>query len=155
MLTERQSGLEVVATFWYLHQADIAKALLESYALEPLLLDEHQIRMRWHLAAALGGVKLAVPPAQAGRARELLAQDYSASLADIDEQALPAHPEELCPICGSDRTQEHMERRLPGPFQWLSALAFLALGLLVPRHRIWIERACSSCGHSWTETVTR
>jgi hypothetical protein len=155
MLTERQSGFEVVATFWYLHEADIAKSLLESYGLEPLLLDEHQIRMRWHLAAALGGVKLAVPPEQAARARELLAQDHTAHLSDIEEQSLPAHPEELCPSCGSDQVQRTTKKRLPGPFQWLYALLFLVLGLLVPRRRIQIDEACNACGHSWSTTITR
>ena len=155
MLTERQSGFEIVATFWYLHEADIGKSLLESYGLEPLLLDDHQIRMRWHLAAALGGIKLAVPPEQAAKAREILAQDHSASLEDIEEQALPPHPEERCPSCGSDQTHQATEKRLPGPFQWLSALLFLALGFLVPRRRIRINQTCSACSYSWSKTVTR
>ena len=60
MFPNRQSGLEIVGNFWYIHEAELAKALLQSEGIPAWVLDEHQIRMRWHLAAALGGVKVAV-----------------------------------------------------------------------------------------------
>ena len=155
MLAERQSGLTIVGRFNYLHEADLAKALLASEGIASWLLDEHQIRQRWHLGAALGGVKLAVAPEHAWRARQILDEDHSEHLAAIPEQELPPHPEELCPRCGAEARIESSGQRLPGPFQWLVSLAFLVLGVLVPRRRFDTVRCCEGCGHRWSRAETR
>jgi len=155
MLPERQSGLAIVGRFSYLHEADIAKALLESEGIESWLLDEHQIRHRWFLAGALGGVKVAVAPQFAEQAQALLSQDLSDSLGDLPEQTLPGHPEEHCPQCGATADFETSTQRLPGPFQWLVSFLFLLLGLLVPRRRFTITRRCGRCSHEWSRTTSR
>jgi len=139
----------------YLHEADLSKALLESEGIEAWLLDEHQIRQRWHLGGALGGVKLAVAPEHAWRARQLLAEDHSAHLSEIPEQELPAHPEEICPLCGAEASEESSAQHSPGPIQWVISLVFLVLGVLVPRRRFTTERACGGCGHRWSHVETR
>lgn len=145
MLPTRQSGLAVVLSCYYLHEADVARALLESEGIEAWILDEHQIRQRWHLAGALGGVKLAVAPQDAARARQLLAEDRSSALGEIEEQVLPPHEDELCPRCGA-ASATHERQRLPGPVQWATSLFFLLLGLLVPRRRVEVRSRCGSCG---------
>jgi hypothetical protein len=151
MLPKRQSGLEIVGNFWYLHEADLAKSFLESQGIRAWVLDEHQIRMRWHLAAALGGVKVAVSPSDAERSRELLAQDHSAALADIPEQSLPPAEDERCPRCHSPESSSTSHLQLATPVQWLqSLLFFLTLGLLVPRRRVRVQRHCAACGHGWS-----
>ena len=155
MLTRRQSGLAVVGSFVFLHEADVARALLESYGIECWLLDEIQVQQRWYLANALGGVKLAVAPAHAYRARELLGEDHSAALDEIPESELPAHPSEQCPQCGGGDTRVSERLRLPGPFGWLVSLGFLIVGFLVPRRRIEQSYSCSSCSHAWTTFETR
>jgi hypothetical protein len=155
MFTEQQTGLAVVGSFFYLHEADLAKALLESYGIEAWILDEHQIRQRWHLAGPLGGVKLAVDPQQATRAREILAQDHSDALREIPEQNLPAHPAECCPGCGAAAATETIRQRAPNLLQWLQSILFLGFGFLVPRRRVVVERACGSCGHRWSITERR
>ena len=155
MFTKNQSGLAVVGRFSFIHEADLAKALLESEGIDSWLLDEHQIRHRWHLGAALGGVKLAVAPEDGPRAVELLAEDRSASLADIEEQALPMHPTEACPRCGGVPNDEVTTQKLPGPIQWAVSLVFLVFGALVPRRRFTTTRHCGECGLDWSEQQTR
>jgi len=155
VLTQHQSGLSVVRSFLYLHEADIAKALLDSYGIEAFILDEHQIRQRWHLGVALGGVKLAVAPECAYRARQVLEDDHSEALEDIEEQALPAHEDELCPRCGGAQTRSREARTFPGPLQWLESLAFLFIGVLAPRRRVRVSRQCVACTHTWSMVETR
>ena len=155
MIPKNQSGLAIVRSYSYLYEADIAKALLESEGIESWLLDEHQIRQRWHLGLALGGVKLAVSPEFASQAQELLDQDFSECLADIPEQGLAASSEEICPNCGEVAHSETSTRRFPGPIQWVVSLFFLCLGLLVPRRRFIVTRECGSCGTEWSISSTR
>ncbi len=155
MLTQRQSGLSVLGSYLYLHEADIAKALLDSYGIESFILDEHQIRQRWHLGVALGGVKLAVAPEHAYRARQVLEEDRSDVLEDIEEQQLPAHEDELCPRCGSAKTRAREARTFPGIFQWAASLFFLFLGVLAPRRRIRVSRECAACDYAWSMDETR
>ena len=155
MLTQRQSGLSVLRSYLYLHEADIAKALLDSYGIESFILDEHQIRQRWHLGVALGGVKLAVAPEHAYRARQVLDEDRSDALEDIEEQKLPAHEDELCPRCGGGETRARETRTFPGIFQWAASLFFLFLGVLAPRRRIRVSRECTACAYAWSVDETR
>ena len=155
MFPERQSGLSIVGRFLYLHEADLAKALLNSEGIESWLLDENQIRHRWHLGGALGGIKLAVAPESAERALDLLAQDFSEALQDIPEQSLPAHAEEICPRCGAAAIREVSTQRVPSAIQWLVSLFFLVLGALVPRRRFTVTRHCGGCGQEWSHSDRR
>jgi len=98
----RQGELEIVGTYRFPHEAALAKTTLEAYGVEAWVLDEKQIRLRWYMGSAAGGVKLAVRGADADTARELLGGDHSADLAAIPETRLPAAPDELCPHCGAD-----------------------------------------------------
>ena len=155
MARNTQSGLEVVGRYAYLHEADLARAFLASEGIRGWILDEHQIRHRWHLGAALGGVKLAVAPAEGARARGLLAEDRSGDLAEIPEQRLTPHIDEICQRCGATAEAEQVSQRLPGPVQWLVSLGFLLLGALVPRRRFSVTRQCGSCGHEWSRVERR
>lgn len=155
MLTNRQSGLTVVRSFLYLHEADIAKALLDSYGIEAFILDEHQVRQRWHLAGAVGGVKLAVADENAYRARQVLEDDYSDVLEDIDEASLPPHEDERCPRCGAASTRAEVKRELPTPREWATSLFFLLFDVLAPRRHVRVKRDCGDCGHVWELRETR
>lgn len=70
-----------VASFDNQADAHIAKGLLEAEGLSPRLADNHLVQTDWLYSAALGGIKLQVPPGEAARARELLSQDRSGVLA--------------------------------------------------------------------------
>lgn len=158
MLSQRQSGLAVVKSCFFLHEADVARALLDSYGIEAWILDEHQIRQQWHLAGALGGIKVAVAPECAYRARQVLAEDYSdvvEELADAEAEPAPAADgDERCPRCGGAATRV-AEQSAPGAREIAASLLWVALGLLVPRRRFEVACRCAACGHAWSVTETR
>ena len=61
---------------------DIAKNLLDSYGVNALILNEHQVRQ---LAGPAGRVRLAVAPEDTDRARQVLEDDQSGVLEDLEE----------------------------------------------------------------------
>jgi hypothetical protein len=70
-------------------EAQIARGLLQAEGIDAHLGDEHAALANWEWRLAIGGTKLHVPQAQAGRARAILqaldAGDYA-----IDDDATPA-----------------------------------------------------------------
>lgn len=155
MIPERQSGFAIVGNFWHAHEAHLAQMYLESQDVPAWVLDEHQVRMRWDLAAAIGGVKLAVRPEDAERARILLSQDHSADLDGIPEQELSPASDERCPRCGVGTAHEARASKLPAVGQWLLALFSLSLGFLVPGRRVSVRRSCPACLHTWSTLERR
>lgn len=69
--------------------AHIALGRLHAEDIFATLADQHLVQTDWLYSPAVGGIKLQVREADAARARELLARDYSA---DVD-QALNLPPE--------------------------------------------------------------
>ncbi len=143
----RQGELEIVSTFRFPHEAALAKTTLEAYGVEAWVLDETQIRLRWFMGSALGGVKLAVREADAETAREILGGDHSADLAGIPEAGLPPAPGELCPHCGSDAL-ERVRGRTSGDVLRRMLLLVLALflGSHAPDDRLTRAWRCRACG---------
>jgi hypothetical protein len=160
MLSQRQSGLVVVKACFFLHEADLARALLESYGIEAWILDEHQIRQQWHLAGALGGVKVAVAPECAYRARQVLEEDYSDVVEEVAEaDSAREEADARCARCGGPVTRGARRAALPRPHEIAASLlwgaAFLVtLGVVVPRRRFDVTWRCSGCGHAWTARET-
>ena len=155
MFPERQSGLEIVGHFYRASEALLARSFLESEGIEACVIDETQIRMQWHLAAALGGVKVAVSPGDAARARELLAQDRSEALQELAEQQLSPASEECCPRCGAAVVAESVERKRPKLHQLFVSLFLAVWGYLLPIPRAAIHRKCRACSHAWSTIEQR
>lgn len=61
--------LEIVASYNFLHEADVARSLLEANAIPTWVVDAFHVQQRWYIAGALGGVRIAVPRDQAEQAR--------------------------------------------------------------------------------------
>ena len=121
-MTKRQGDLEIVGTYQFPHEALIAKSALDAFGVSAWVLDESQIRLRWYLSDALGGVKLAVRTADAVAAREILSGDHSSDLEGIPESQLQPAPQDLCRRCGA-ASFEIARRRAPGRlFEWLFVL---------------------------------
>ena len=86
----------VVASFSFPHEAQIARASLESAGIPAVVADEHTINMQWLYSNALGGVKVLVPPEQAEEARSLLGSDFSSAVNEACDSIEP-----FCHECGS------------------------------------------------------
>jgi hypothetical protein len=65
--------LVVVGAFTSVHEAHLARSVLESAGIEASIADEHLVSMYWLYSNAIGGVKVLVAEAQADEAREVLA----------------------------------------------------------------------------------
>jgi hypothetical protein len=154
MLSRSQSGLTVVKSCFFLHEADLARALLDSYGIEAWILNEHHIRQLWHMGGALGGFKVAVAPESAYRARQVLEEDYS----DVVEEELPdeaAEGDASCPRCGG-AARGSAAQSTPGAREIAESLLWVVtLGLLVPRRRFDVSYRCDACQHTWAQHETR
>lgn len=91
-----------VAEFPDSFRANVARNLLARSGIRALLLNEATVDMAWHLAGAVGGVKLQVDAQHADRARQLLADPSGAA------PESPAAPEEpaTSEVGGAPRTAE-------------------------------------------------
>jgi len=137
---------EIVATYRFPHEAALAKTTLAAYGVDAWVLDETQIRLRWFMGVALGGVKVAVRAADAETAREILAGDHSSDLAGIPESRLPPAPEDLCPNCGAEAL-ERVRGRTSADV--LRRIAFLLADFVLgpsPHQRYTTARRCRVCG---------
>lgn len=61
--------------FGAVHEGEVARGLLEAAGIEAVLLDTGMMGMAWHLAPAMGGVRLQVRPEDREAALEVLAGD--------------------------------------------------------------------------------
>lgn len=153
MFPQRQSGFAIVHVTWFAHEAHLAKSLLASEGIDAWVLDAGQVGVQWHVAGALGGIKVGVREEDAERARAVLAEDYSSSLAGIEEETLPAAEEERCPRCGSSATISSQTTERPDRWSWASMSFFFLLGLLVPRKRRLVRNGCTACGQFWSARI--
>jgi Putative prokaryotic signal transducing protein len=77
MRTEWEPGkLATAAIFYSLHEADVAKGLLDSCGVDCFLCDEHMHRVHPLAVDVVGGVRLQVAEADLELAKELL-KDYT------------------------------------------------------------------------------
>lgn len=73
-----------VASFDTSPEAHIAMGRLLAEGLDAHLADEHLVQTDWLYSIAVGGIKLQVPPQQAGQARRILARDDADQIDDKD-----------------------------------------------------------------------
>ena len=146
----------MVGRFYFPYEAHIARATLEAERIPAWVYDEHQVQMRWFIAHALGGVRVAVRPDDAERAREILAEDRSA-LAEEATLSLPVSDADLtpCPRCARTETSSKRHLEPPTELQWLGMLVLFLLGTAAPERRHREEYRCNGCGHTWTGASER
>ena len=100
-----------VATYDETFRADIARSAIQDAGIEVRIADREIVAMEWVLSAAVGGIKVQVPAAEAYRAREVLEsafRDLREGGIDEDElarQAMEAAPEDDVPPPPSDAVQ--------------------------------------------------
>ena len=76
--------LSTAAVFYSLHEADVAKGLLDSCGIDCFLYDEHMHRVHPLTADITGGIRLQVPTEELEVAKELL-KEYKS----IDDPTVP------------------------------------------------------------------
>jgi hypothetical protein len=126
--------------FGELHEALLARSILESAGVECFLGDDNLIRMDWFWSNLLGGVKLLVRREDAEAAEGLLAEGNpatsGAAAANLSSQS-------FCPGCQSAGV----------PFEELTKSAAVGFAQRMPvplSRRRW---KCPSCGREWTQSA--
>jgi len=123
----------VVASFSFPHEAQIARASLESAGIPATVADEHTINMQWLYSHAIGGVKVLVPPECEQDAKEILETDFSAAV-----DAEWGSDKTVCTSCGSSNIVPFTRGRVP------AYIVFLLLGFPLFFYQHGLK--CSSCG---------
>jgi hypothetical protein len=139
-----QAALVVARTFTNVHDAQLAKSVLEAAAIDVALSNEHVVTMNWMYSNLVGGVKVLVPADQCDEAQSLL--DTTALLEEplLEEPPPPLRDHALdggadsCPRCGSEAFESTVPVKGLLVFSWL----FLGVPLGWPRRR----RSCRQCG---------
>jgi hypothetical protein len=130
-----------VGAFTSVHEALLAKSVLEAAGIEVALADEHLVSMTWTYSNAVGGVKIIVSEDRLEEARSLLesgAVVMAEPLASDQESASDGAMLDACQQCGNNE----FESRLPG--KRLAILSWLAIG--VPLGSPLRRRYCRRCG---------
>ena len=132
--------LVVAAAFTSVHEAYLARSVIEAAGIEATIADEHLVSMTWTYSNAVGGVKVLVPADRLEEAKSLL---ESGAIVDLPPASSPdgetdTGGSDTCPRCGS----RDFESRLSG--KRFAILSWLLIGvpLASPRRR----RYCRKCG---------
>lgn len=132
--------LVVAAAFTNVHEAHLARSVLEAAGIEATIADEHLVSMTWTYSNAVGGVKVLVPGDRLDEARSVLA---SGAIVDLpppieDGDDIDQGGSETCHRCGS----REFESRLPG--KRFAILSWLLIGF--PLASPVRKRFCRKCG---------
>lgn len=119
--------LVTLRTFDNYVTAHIVKAKLEAEGILCLLKDEHTIALQWHIANAIGGIKLQVPAASLQKAEHILAVTEEEALANQEtigfwdeEDVDQLDPNNrICVHCGSKNTRKEDYSKRPAMLSWL------------------------------------
>jgi hypothetical protein len=126
----------VVASFSFPHEAQIARASLESAGIPAIVADEHTINMQWLYSNALGGVKVLVPSEFVEEAQSILDSDFSAEVeAEFGADSI------ACPSCGGENVAPFTRGKRP------AFVVFLLLGFPLFFYQHGLK--CGDCGRFW------
>lgn len=90
--------LVTVAKFGDLHEALLAKGMLDTAGIECYLVDDNMVRLDWLISNILGGVKLAVTRSNVRAAEELLAEPMPRG---FRVEGVGLYEQPACHACGS------------------------------------------------------
>ncbi len=123
-----------------LHEALLAKGVLDSAEIECFMVDDNMVRMGWFYSNLVGGIKLCVKQEDAEAALDLLEQSIPE---EFEVEGIGPYEQPRCPKCQSlDIAFEELNQ----PVAWISAYLLAP----IPLHRkTWV---CHSCGQRWKES---
>ena len=107
--------------------AHIVKAKLETEGISCVLIDEHTVTMQWHIANAIGGIKLQVPENELEHAAHIL--EITEQEAEAEKEKDGFHDEEdidqldpnnrICIHCGSKNTRKLDFQKKSAALTWI------------------------------------
>jgi hypothetical protein len=120
-------NLTTIRTFDNYVTAHIIKAKLETEGIEAVLIDENTVTMQWHIANAIGGIKLKVAESDIEHALHILETTEQEAIADSqtpgfwDEEDIDQlNPDNrICIHCGSQNTRKDDYDKKPAILSWL------------------------------------
>ncbi len=119
--------LVTIASFSFIHEAELARSSLESEGIPAFVADANIVGINWLLSNAVGGVKLQVRRCDLDLAKEILGQEPEPNKEGWGE----------CANCGSAQLEPVADRRL-------GFLSWLLTGMLLFRPRYKLR--CTVCG---------
>ncbi|PYX34155.1 MAG: hypothetical protein DMG80_03220 [Acidobacteria bacterium] len=128
-----------VRKFRDLPEALLAKGSLESAGIEAYLVDDNMVRIYWLWSNLLGGIKLAVRPADIEAATEILDQPIPET---IDTEGAGEYQQPKCPRCQSlDINYRELNK--------LVSYGSMYFGMPIPlQTNAW---TCHACHYEWEE----
>ena len=120
-------SLTTIRTFDNYVTAHIIKAKLETEGIRCVLIDENTVTMQWHIANAIGGIKLKVANADVAHANHILEVTEKEAYAESqtvgfwdDEDIDQLDPNNrICIHCGSQNTRKDDYDKRPAILSWL------------------------------------
>ncbi|MEM1156631.1 MAG: hypothetical protein AAGH72_00095 [Verrucomicrobiota bacterium] len=125
-----------VATLGDIHQAQLLRSYLQSEGIEADLPDEMTILNTWHLAHAIGGVRVQVVPQDLESAQHRTAE----FLKNLDQPVV-----HRCPECDSTHTSDDNPARNWTLFGFVVVI-LIAVGIFAP---VRPKYRCRDCQHSF------
>ncbi len=120
-------SLITLRTFDNYVTAHIVKTTLEGEGIRCVLIDENTVTMQWHIANAIGGIKLKVAAKDVAHAHHILETTEKEALAESqtigfwdDEDIDQLDPNNrICIHCGSQNTRKDDYSKRPAMLSWL------------------------------------
>jgi ribosomal protein L37E len=131
--------LVVVRSYTNVHEAHLAKSVLEARGIEAFIANEHLVSMVWTYSNAIGGVKVVVPEERADEATQILQSGADPLEGPFALGPRPAdEASDACRRCGASAFASR-PRGL-----WFAILSWLMVGIPVSSARR--RRYCGACG---------
>ena len=137
--------LKTIASYRDIPLAELAKAKLESENIYCFLANKNHIGRNWLYSFALGGVKVQVRAEDAEGAIQILNEDNSDDLKDIESSLPSVEKQDMCENCGSTNISLINFSRKASAWSLLLGLPLLLFG---KRYK------CKDCGHRMKRRIT-
>jgi hypothetical protein len=138
--------LVVAGAFTSVHEAELARSVLEAAGIESALANEHLVSMNWLYSNAVGGVQVLISEDRFEEGRSLL-ESHAAVMDDAREsagdQAVDGGIGATCERCGSTEFESALPGKRFAIFSWL----IVGVPLGIPTRR----RYCRRCGARATD----
>ena len=134
-----RDGLVTIRRFRDLHDALLARGMIQSAGIECFIGDDNMVRLDWFISNLLGGVKLQVRQEDAEGASDILEQDIPEG---FDVEGVGEYEQPRCPKCQS----------LDIGFEEFNKGVALTSAYVIAPVRFRREKwKCHSCGYEWHE----